>query len=216
MDGRALTRCGFDLERAANHLHPFAHPEQSQTLVLCGVQRPLQIEGFTVVADFHVDGVADFSNIHFHMTGVRMLGDVGKRFLGDAIERRALVAVQSFHPSERREMHTDACPFHEVVQVRMQGHDQPQIVQGCRAQLDGELMHDVHRLLHQPLCPGDFLPEHPRGDRSISGEGFQLDIDAHQGLGDVIMQFPANPLSLLFSRLKNAVGQVPQLLLHAV
>ena len=41
-----------------------------------------------------------------------------------------------------------------------------------------------------------------------------MDIDAHQGLDDVIMQLAADALSFLFLRVQNLMGQVPQLFLH--
>ncbi len=50
--------------------------------------------------------------------------------------------------------------------------------------------------------------------RASLGQGRQMDIDAHQGLGDFIMQLAADALSFFLLRLQNLMGQMPQLFLH--
>ena len=96
----------------------------------------------------------------------------------------------------------------------MQGGNQPQVVQHRRAQFAGEPMHDVHRLLHQPLRAGDFCSRPLVLTRGLRFQGRQPDIDARQGLGDVIMQFAADPLALFLLRRQKLAGQQPQLFLH--
>ena len=107
-------------------------------------------------------------------------------------------------------------PRGKVLQKRMQGGNQPQVVQHRRAQFAGELMHDVHRFFHQPLRAGDVAVQALGVERGLLFQGRQPDIDARQGLGDYIMQFAADLFSLLLLRRENLAGQLPQLLLHAV
>jgi hypothetical protein len=52
--------------------------------------------------------------------------------------------------------------------------------------------------------------------RRLLFQGRQPHIDARQGLGDDVMQFAADFLSLILLRRENLAGQPPQLLLHVV
>ena len=53
-------------------------------------------------------------------------------------------------------------------------------------------------------------------ERGLHFQGRQPDIDARQGLGDDIVQFAADLLSLFLLRQQNLAGQMPQLFLHVL
>ena len=95
----------------------------------------------------------------------------------------------------------------EVLHKRMQGGNQPQVVQHRRAQFAGEPMHDVHRVLHQLLRAGDVSLKAFGVERGLFFQGRQPDIDARQGLGDDIMQFAADLLALFLLRRQKLAGQ---------
>ena len=97
-DGGAFAGRRFDVKAAADHLDPFAHAEQPQSLVPLGLQYAIHLEGFAVVLDLHANAVRKFLDAHVHHAGLRMAGDIGQRFLGDAIEHRALDIIQLFQP----------------------------------------------------------------------------------------------------------------------
>ena len=83
--------------------------------------------------------------------------------------------------------------FHEG----MQRGNQPEIVQHRRPQFARELMHDVHRLLHQPVRAGDAAFEAPGVQRGFLLQRGQPDADARQRLGDDIVQLAADLFSLI-------------------
>ena len=93
LDGGAFARGGLDIEMAADHLQTFPHAEQSQSFVLFGVQHVFRLKAFAVVFYGHANGVIQFLNLHVRPAGLRVAGDVGERFLGDAIEHGAFVTV---------------------------------------------------------------------------------------------------------------------------
>ena len=66
------------------------------------------VKAFAVVFYFHANGAIQFLNPHFHPAGLRMAGDIGERFLGDAIEHRSFVAVHLFHRGKGRQTDADA------------------------------------------------------------------------------------------------------------
>ena len=152
--------------------------------------------------------------LHFHLAGLRMAGHIGERFLGDAIEHRSFVTVHLLNRREGRQADMDARLFPEAFHERVEGGNQSQIVQHRRAQFPGKPMHDVHRLLHQPLRAGDVSLEVFGVVRGRLFQGRQPDIDARQGLGDDIMQFAADLLALFLLRRQKLAGQLPQLFLH--
>ena len=96
----------------------------------------------------------------------------------------------------------------------MQSWNQSEIIQQCWPQIAGELMHLLHRFFHQPLRACDLLRETTGAARSLPRQCRQLDIDAHQGLDDFIMQIAADAHSFLLLCLQNSMRQVPQLSLH--
>ena len=67
-------------------------------------------------------------------------------------------------------------------------------------------MDDVHRFFHQPLRPGDIFPEILEIDRGFHGQRCEMNIDAHQGLDDFIMQLPADPLAFFLLRQQKLAG----------
>ena len=116
-------------------------------------------------------------------------------------EHRPPGDVQLFHPRKGRQVSADARPLGKDFHERMQGGNQPQVVQHRRAQFAGELMHDVHRFFHQPLRAGDVAVQALGVGRGLLFQGRQPDIDARQGLGDDIMQFAADfPAFLLLGQ----------------
>ena len=74
-------------------------------------------------------------------------------------------------------------------------------------------MDDFHRLLDKQPRVGNLLPEGFRRRGASLVQDRQMDIDAHQGLGDDIVQLAADPLPLLLLGVQDPVGQVAQLLL---
>ena len=51
---------------------------------------------------------SSFWMLHFHPAGLRMAGDIGERFLGDAIEHRSFGAVQLLNRRKGRQADPDA------------------------------------------------------------------------------------------------------------
>ena len=58
-----------------------------------GKQDFFNLKRFAVIMDFHPDRVRVFADAHGCFRGTSMFVDIGKRGLGDAIERRSLVIV---------------------------------------------------------------------------------------------------------------------------
>ena len=83
-------------------------PSSPRRLLLLACNTRSTLKDFAVVFDFHANGAAQFLDAHFHPAGLRMAGDIGQRFLGDAIEHRALGAVQLLHPRKGRQADADA------------------------------------------------------------------------------------------------------------
>ena len=75
-------------------------------------------------------------------------------------------------------------------------------------------MDDGHRLFDETLRPGDFFSEILEIDRGLQSQGREMHIDADKSLDDLVMQFPADPLALLFLGQEKLAGQMPQLFLH--
>ena len=75
-------------------------------------------------------------------------------------------------------------------------------------------MHDVHRLLDHPLRAGDLFLEAFDVDCGLHFQCRQLDIDARQGLGNLIMQLAADHLAFFLLGRQKLAGQQPQLFLH--
>jgi hypothetical protein len=90
--------------------------------------------------------------------------------------------------------------------------NQSQVIQRGRTQFPGKPMNHVHRLLHQKLRPFDLFLELLWVARCFPGQGRQVDIDAHQALGDFIMQLAADSFSFLLLRVQNLMGKLAQLL----
>ena len=123
---------------------------------------------------------------------------VGESLLGDAKEYRALDDVGLFHLRRSGQAGADAGPLGEVGQEGVQRRDEPEIVQHRGAQLSGESMHDVHRLLDQPLSARNVLIEVSGVVRRGVLEGRQADVDGRQRLSHDVMQLPADGFSLRF------------------
>jgi hypothetical protein len=51
-DGGALARDGLDLKPTTDHLQPFPHAEQTESLSALGIQQTLCVEGFAVILYF--------------------------------------------------------------------------------------------------------------------------------------------------------------------
>jgi hypothetical protein len=94
-------------------------------------------------------------------------------------------------------MNVDARPLRELLHKGMKSGNQSQVVQRRRAQFPGKKMYNVHRFFHHPLRPRNLLLEIPGVVHGLPGQSRQMDIDAHQGLGDFIMQLAADALSFL-------------------
>src|SRR5208282_5589368 len=109
VDGRTLARCGFDAQTTADHLHAFAHAEQSQSFVPFGAKHPFHLKGPAVVSNGQADGTRKFPDADIYLAGARMAADIRQRFLDDAIEDRACDGVHSFNParSKGREMNVN-------------------------------------------------------------------------------------------------------------
>ncbi len=108
------------------------------------MQHAFRRKAFPVVFDFHAHGAIKFLNPHFRPAGLRMAGHIGERFLGDAIEHGSFVTVHLLNRSKGRQADPDTRLLHEAFQKRMEGGNQPQIVQHRRAQFTSEPMHEVH------------------------------------------------------------------------
>ena len=143
-----------------------------------------------------------------------MAGDVGERFLGDAIQHNSSVTGHLLHRSKGRQADPDARLSPEVFHKRVEGGNQPQVIQHRRAQIPGKLMHDIHCLLHQPLRADDASLQAPGVTRGLLFQTCQAHIDARQRLGDDIMQFAADLLSLFLLHRQKLAGKQPQLILH--
>ena len=176
----------------------------------------LRLKGFAVVFDSQANRVVGFLDIHFHPAGFCMTGDIGQRFLGNAVEHSSRGIVQLFDPagSKGRETNVDTRPSRKTFHKRMEGGNQSQVVQHHRAQVPGEPMHDIHRLLNHPLRAGDLFLEAFGIDRGFRFQGRQPHIDTRQGLGNLIMQLMADLLAFFLLRHQELAGQKPQLFLH--
>ena len=97
----------------------------------------VHIKSFSIVGDFHREGAGEFLNGNLDVAGMRMPGHIRERFLSQAIEGRALGAVQlvTLVGSEGGQMNADASPLGEILQKGMQGRNQAQVVQQARAQI---------------------------------------------------------------------------------
>src|ERR1041385_4425167 len=83
-----------------------------------------------------------------------------------------------------------------------------------RAEFTSESMHCVYRLLHRLLSAGNASLQALGVERGLPFQVRQPDIDARQALGDDIMQFATDLLSLFLLRRQKLAGQQPQLFLH--
>ncbi len=80
---------------------------------VCSLWRatPFHLKGLAIVLDGQAHGARKFLDADVHPAGVRMAGDIGQRFLGDAIEDRALDVVQLFHRPEATVGNERECGF---------------------------------------------------------------------------------------------------------
>jgi hypothetical protein len=83
-DRRAFARFRFDLEFSADQAGALAHAKQTHTAP--GYAAVASIEADAVVLDDQDDDVIAALEHHVDSAGVRVLGDVGERFLRDAVE----------------------------------------------------------------------------------------------------------------------------------
>lgn len=83
------------------------------------------------------------------------------------------------------------------------------------AEFTRELIHGSDRFFHQPLRAGNLVFEALRVDRRLLFQRQQPDIDAQQGLGNLIVQLGADLLSFRLLCRQNLVSQMPQMFLQA-
>ena len=144
-----------------------------------------------------------------------MAGHIGERFLGDAKEHRSPGCVQFFNLPAKAARLTRT-PV-RVVKLFMNE---------CRAGISPRSSNTAGRNSRANRCTmsTDFstsrwvleifswrslLPS-----RGPGFQGSQLNIDARQGLGNLIMQFAADPLALFLLGRQKLAGQPPHLFLH--
>ena len=84
-----------------------------------------------------------FPNGHIDAAGFRVAGGVGEAFLCDAVEYGSLGRVELLHSRKGRQMRADAGARGEVFHERLQGGNQPEVVQHCGAQFAGEAVDDA-------------------------------------------------------------------------
>jgi hypothetical protein len=85
----------------------------------------------------------------------------------------------------------------EALQKSMQGRNQAEVIQEGGAQVVRKPFHDLHGLFHQVLGEDELLSKFRAQNHRPLGQGRQPEVDANQGLGDLIVQFAADPQSFL-------------------
>ena len=143
-DDGAFARRGCDSEIAADHLQSLSHAEQSQSFALLGMHYAFRPKAFAVVGYGHPNGVVQFLELHVRLAGLRMARDIGERFLGDALEHGSFVTVQLLNGRKSRQTEPNTRLGLEMFHKRVEGGNQPQVIQYRRTQFPGELMHDIH------------------------------------------------------------------------
>ena len=164
--------------------------------------------------DFQANRTGKLSDDDLSFPRPGMLMDIGQSRLGDTIEHGPLRAVQLFDAGKSGEVGVNFRPFGKVGDEGLEGGNQPQVVQHGGAQFAGETMDDIDRFFHQPLGMRDVPAKIPGVARGFARQGGEVDIDAHEGLDDFVMQLPADALAFLFLGQQQLVGQMPQLFLE--
>ena len=107
-DGGAFARRGLDVKLPPTISNRSLMPSNPSRLLFLRVQHAFHLKAFAVVFYFHANGAVQFLNAHFRLAGLRMAGNIGERFLGDAKEHRSLVAVHLLHRRKGRQADADA------------------------------------------------------------------------------------------------------------
>ena len=186
----------------------------SEVVPALGQTRAFDREALAVVLDLHVHGAVMVLDADLGPAGFGMAGDIGERLLGHAVEDGAPRVVHLLHSGKGREAHADAGSLHEPLHVGLEGGNEPEVVQHGRAEVAGEAVDDLDGFGHQLLRVGDFIVKIAGVGRGLDAQGGEPEIDAGEGLGDDVVQFPADLFALLFLGGEETAGQVPQFLLH--
>ena len=139
-----------------------------------------------------------------------MAGDIGEGFLRHPVEDGAQGIGNLLYPGGGLEADAHSRFLHKYLHGTLQGRDQPEVVQHGGPQLPRKLVHAAHGLFHHLPGALDLLLKFMIMTGPGAGEGGDVDIDADEGLGDDVMQFPADALPLFFLSVQNLVGHAAE------
>jgi len=75
-----------------------------------------------------------------------MTFDIGECFLGNAEKHGALGAAKRLDPGKGRQLDFDSFSLRQALAIGMERRDQSDVIQYCRPQFAGELVHRFRRI----------------------------------------------------------------------
>jgi hypothetical protein len=155
LDGGAFTRSRLDFKPTAHHFQTFPHAQQPQVFAALHLHQASHLKGFAVILYFHRNLARQLLDVYFYAARLCVSGDIRQCLLCNSKKHGALDSLQFFHPSKGGQLRANAGLRGKAFHEGAEGGNQSEIIQHRRPQFARELMHDVHRFFHQPLCLGD-------------------------------------------------------------
>ena len=208
---RSFAGPGLYREAAVDLSHALPHAEQAEPFPGSAGKLLVHFKGLAVVFDFNLKAVAEFAKTQGHVARVRVFDDVRETFLRHAIDHGLLVIVQVFGFGAGHEPDMQPRPLGKILQVGTQRREQAQFIEHRGAQLAGETVHRLHRLRQQHLRSGDFLFEHRAVHRAVALQHSQVGVEDGERLANLVMEFAADVLALLFLHMEELTGEFAQI-----
>ena len=205
---RALSRDAGDLQPAADEMQAFAqaHVAEPQASAAC-----TRIETDAVVAHAELERAIRRAQSDRHPAGVRVAGDVAQRLLGDPVEAERRVGGELRRRLREAQLDLDALGAGEALDLGAQGVGEPEVVEDGGMKPAGERVHVVaqpdellaHAAQRRAATLARLLPLDLRG----------VDGEAGEPLGQVVVELPRQPASLLLEGGEQAAVEGPHLAL---
>jgi hypothetical protein len=119
--------------------------------------------------------------------------DVGKSFLRDPEERGPRGRIKPFDRGEGRQPGGKVGSFPKGLEAGLERRNQTEIIEDDRAQIGSDTIDDFDGLPDEPLSDFNRFLELHRVLGNPRSQNREMHVDADEGPGNEIMQFPADP-----------------------
>lgn len=189
---------------------PLGHAQQPETLA----GRSQACQPSPVILDFDQQAALSGAQTDRDARRTGMAGNVGQRFLADAIDRRRPRLGKLDIAVIRLEGASQFGTLGKLTQHQFQRRTQPEMIERPWTQILGNGAHRIDTFLRQDQQITDDAQQFGIGDPPLDA----LDVELHRGqhAADHIVQFAGNPRPLFFAHGVDVGGQFTQPLARAL